>query len=37
MESEEFSLSKITEKIINRIQKSTNLSFSSTIFICLLT
>lgn len=36
MESEEFSLSKITEKIINKIQKSTNLPFSSIVFIFYL-
>lgn len=36
MESEEFSLSKTTEKIINKIQKSTNLPFSSIVFIFYL-
>ena len=36
MESEEFSLSKITGKIINKMQKSTNLPFSSMVFIFYL-
>lgn len=36
MESEEFILSKINEKIINKIQKSTNLPFSSMVFIFYL-